>query len=56
MNNEIMFEYFTYDGEKRLKKGYFIGLKLIENVLKKGFNIKELTYMDSEKIVDIYLK
>jgi uncharacterized protein YjaZ len=56
MNNQIMFEYFTFDGEKRLKQGYFIGLKIIEDVVKKGYDIQHLTTLDSNDILKIYYK
>jgi uncharacterized protein YjaZ len=56
MNNQIMFEYFTFDGEKRLKQGYFIGLKIIEDVVNKGYNIQHLTTLNSEEILTIYYK
>jgi len=56
MNNQIMFEYFTFDGEKRLKQGYFIGLKIIENIINKGYDIQHLTTFNSEEILKIYYK
>jgi len=56
MNNQIMFEYFTFDGEKRLKQGYFIGLKIIENVVNRGYDIQQLTTLDSTDILKIYYK
>jgi len=56
MNNQIMFEYFTFDGEKRLKQGYFIGLKIIENVVNKGYDIQHLTTLPTIDIFKIYCR
>ena len=56
MNNQIMFEYFTFDGEKILKQGYFLGLKIIENIINKGYDIQHLTTLNSEEILKIYYK
>ncbi|MGC8943912.1 MAG: DUF2268 domain-containing putative Zn-dependent protease [Caldisericia bacterium] len=56
MNNEIMFEYFTYDGEKKFKKGYFAGLKIIENLINSGFDIKNLTSIETDKILELFFQ
>ncbi len=56
MNNQIMMNYFTYDGDKKLKQGYYIGLKIIEKLVSLGHNIVDLTYMDSDYILNLYFK
>ena len=56
MNNQIMMNYFTYDGDKKLKQGYYIGLKIIEKLVSLGHNIVDLTYMDSDDILNLYFK
>lgn len=56
MNNQIMMNYFTYDGDQKLKQGYYIGLKIIEELVSLGHNIVELTYMDSDDILNLYFK
>jgi len=56
MDNQIMMNYFTYDGEKKLKQGYYIGLKIIEELVGLGNNIVDLTYMDSDDILNLYFK
>ncbi|HON83909.1 MAG TPA: DUF2268 domain-containing putative Zn-dependent protease, partial [Caldisericia bacterium] len=56
MDNQIMMNYFTYDGDKKLKQGYYIGLKIIEELVSLGHNIVDLTYMDSDDILNLYFK
>ncbi|HQJ57197.1 MAG TPA: DUF2268 domain-containing putative Zn-dependent protease [Caldisericia bacterium] len=56
MDNQIMMNYFTYDGDKKLKQGYYIGLKIIEELVSLGNNIIDLTYMNSDDILNLYFK
>lgn len=56
MNNEIMLECFTYDGEKRFKKGYFAGLKIIEKLVNNNEDIKKLTFKNTDEILNLFFK
>lgn len=56
LNSQLMKRYFMYDGssEEAQLAGYFIGMRVIERILKTGKSIQKITAMCADDIISKY--
>lgn len=61
MNQSFMTRYFTNNYMEEIenlpvKTGYFIGMRMIQELFNKGISLLELTRMDSDAIITLLNK